>query len=366
MLSAKQIADRIHKPELIQKEDISFLKELAEKHPYTQIYSILYLKALGDNADIHFEEELQKHSYRISDRSQLFKLIHDFSSDFDVTPNLTTEETETIIEEKEIIETPPTTIVEVVSEKIITEEPIIKEEVIIDDVPELIQEIQKETVAVEIENEKPEINLEDDVITENSQEIIHDAVLAQEIEETQIKIPSDALDESILHHSFAANYQLSELSKEEIEALEKRKIEKEIPEIIIEKPVGKSPVEIEISATQSFTSWLNSNRNKTEASNDEKLEIEAIVKNSSLTFEINEFFGEVVKPKKEFFSPIKKAKESLSEEALPVSETLAKVYALQGNFPKAIYAYEQLSLKYPEKKIFFAIQIKELQKKLNS
>src|SRR5690606_14884508 len=121
-----------------------------------------------------------------------------------------------------------------------------------------------------------------------------------------------------------------------------------------------------INTTQPFTSWLNSNKNKIENSDNEKLEIEAIVSNSGLTFEINEFFGEIVKPKKEFFSPTKKAKESLSEEALPVSETLAKVYALQGNFPKAISAYEQLSLKYPEKKIFFAIQIKELQKKLNT
>jgi hypothetical protein len=45
---------------------------------------------------------------------------------------------------------------------------------------------------------------------------------------------------------------------------------------------------------------------------------------------------------------------------------LAKIFALQGNYPKAIYAYEQLMLSNPEKKIFFASQIKELKKKLNT
>ena len=68
----------------------------------------------------------------------------------------------------------------------------------------------------------------------------------------------------------------------------------------------------------------------------------------------------------EFFSPSKKAKESLDDSAVPVSETLAKIYALQGNYPKAIEAYEQLSLINPEKKIFFADQIKELKKKIHS
>jgi hypothetical protein len=50
---------------------------------------------------------------------------------------------------------------------------------------------------------------------------------------------------------------------------------------------------------------------------------------------------------------------------MPVSETLAKIFALQGNFSKAIYVYEQLILIFPEKKTFFASQIKNLKKKIN-
>jgi hypothetical protein len=56
----------------------------------------------------------------------------------------------------------------------------------------------------------------------------------------------------------------------------------------------------------------------------------------------------------------------LNENNMPVSETLAKIFALQGNYPKSIYVYEQLILIFPEKKSFFATQIKNLKKKLNS
>ena len=55
---------------------------------------------------------------------------------------------------------------------------------------------------------------------------------------------------------------------------------------------------------------------------------------------------------------------SLRESSPIISETMAKVYAQQGHYNKAIKIYKQLSLKYPEKKLTFADKILELKKKL--
>lgn len=54
------------------------------------------------------------------------------------------------------------------------------------------------------------------------------------------------------------------------------------------------------------------------------------------------------------------AKMSVVEDEALVTETMAKIYAMQGATRKAIKAYKLLSLKYPEKSIYFANQIKKL------
>ena len=66
------------------------------------------------------------------------------------------------------------------------------------------------------------------------------------------------------------------------------------------------------------------------------------------------------KEEPKFFAPDTKAKESLLENEHLVTETLARIYALQGSVNKAIRAYEILSLKYPQKSAYFASLIQKL------
>jgi len=57
--------------------------------------------------------------------------------------------------------------------------------------------------------------------------------------------------------------------------------------------------------------------------------------------------------------------EDREESPVFVTETLAKIYMRQGMYKQAILAYEKLSLKYPEKNIYFAGQIDEVKKLMN-
>ena len=57
---------------------------------------------------------------------------------------------------------------------------------------------------------------------------------------------------------------------------------------------------------------------------------------------------------------------SVSEKDELITETLANIYFQQKNYNKAIESFQKLSLKYPEKSVYFASRIEEIEKIKNN
>lgn len=359
-MNLDQIATRISDPASCIGQEIPALKELTEKYPYSQIFSILYLKALANHNDIGFEDALQKHAYRISDRMKLYDLIHEQTG----SEIESTEETIEIITEKvEETEIVPEVIVAEIEEKIAVEtipEPEVEEVVLLTREPETISEpietIEKEPTIETVEPEIEPINAVS-VKETPAEETNVDSVQNAQDEELNLEIISQ-----VVANVYNENLENSvpEPKKIEIEEKISEQIEPEIS--TTEKP--------DFTSKRSFTSWLKMGEQSTQTSVPKEKEIieeEIEVIEKQIDKIINKFIEKepsISRPQKEFYSPSKKAKESINPDSLIYTETLANIFAIQGNFPKAIVAYEQLMLTNPEKKIFFANRIEELKEKL--
>jgi len=245
--------------------------------------------------------------------------------------------------------------------------------------PEIAKKIKK--VELELESEPALIN-ESPLNSETDQETTKNEIIAakEEIEETieHKKIPSPLEKYS--------NKKIVVPSKDE---LARKQLEREIMQhaisssiildaesLILEEPESTSEENLESNKVEiskedfekfGLLDWLKANEEeksekKTPQKNTKDLISNFIrkVPQKITSAPEKQTLIEINRPKHEFFSPENMAKLSLMENEDLVTETLAKIYAQQGNLAKARKAYDKLSLKFPEKSDYFARLKKEL------
>jgi len=120
---------------------------------------------------------------------------------------------------------------------------------------------------------------------------------------------------------------------------------------------GHSVIEIKTetdSTIHTFTGWFDHLPDSTKAADEQSRSESDLIESFIRTQPRIERNKEELPEQKDI------SEESVQSSDQFMTETLAKIYVAQGKVAKAIYVYEKLSLKYPEKSSYFATQIRKI------
>ncbi|MFT4678180.1 MAG: hypothetical protein ACI84C_000340 [Flavobacteriales bacterium] len=345
------------------RAQLSELDELIAKYPWFSVAHLLKAKGMMESKDADYPEQLQRASVHINNRQVLFNFLHEHSEFIEtvsVDPEISEDGSFPFDDNKEglgLVQPPANTETE--------EQPSAKEQ---EEslVPEKVEgEVAKEIDPAEVDgdldlehvdNDKPSANDEPQELGPEHE------IIAQPIEEEIELAQKEQVD--------------PELEKEILTVAVSRIIEKEVQDEISEseeeETIGQSVYSTEDEAELSpFALRLLRGAAKIGYGEPQHEPAPSVSIDSKKESNQNLSLGELVDTfirtspritpsRAPEYSPRDLAKHSLVEDDSFVTETMAKIYAQQGKLDKARKAYKLLSLKYPEKSIYFAHQLKKL------
>lgn len=306
-MNRNDFLDRVSNYAQVSASDILGLKEVLGRYPYFQPARALLVRALKISDDISFQEELKDAALHAGDRKLLKQIVEGKMPEG-------VKEVEVIVELKEVE---------------------------IDEVPK--HEAEPERVALEEGIPRPETDISAEI-----KEIVPD----KRQDEAPVFEVNPVVKEAEILSQILEYPEIAEASNDQASIVS-----------AIPHDENQQPQKL------SFTEWLKRSRIEHPAEPKKETEKEPVlvahkekVEEESLISKFIETDPRISPPTKAaFFSPVDMARKSVEDRDDVVSETLAKIYAAQGDIQRAIRIYNKLSLLYPEKNSYFAALIEKLE-----
>ena len=360
----------IKTPNLPATAHIAALKQVLVDFPYFTNARVLLAKALHNEQHYEYEKFLKQTALIVPDREVLYHYIHNLEAPWQKLPEPSYQWTE-----PEHVSVEPTSLVETTQTSLPVQEevkPTASSVHISTDLtnvePEAREGHQEHVLA-----NKPGNNEADAETTLSNDELEADLAIAELLDEQNISVdtaeekPLDvsvelyptALSKEEVHeeHSFLEWLMLKSGQKIENPVTTTNTEEEKLPETTtVNHHVAKPTIPIKeetVDLVQPVAEFT-------------KADIEdAVAKSNVNDFQniLDKFIKEnpsISRPKAEFFNPMNMARQSVEEDEELVTETLANLLYKQGNYKKAIRAYEKLCLKYPSKLSYFATLIQKI------